>query len=245
MRPLRASFHCNVRMSFQGMSSGCDRKIITQADRSSFGDDSRYLACPRDHFRKCHFGNVNCSFESTSIVIVDVEIFHVRPILARCCGSRAPSPPAKIISEDAVSDCVCILLLSRKPVVVSSSRLFAPGRTGVTPRVVSCVRNRAFPVMPCAPDALSKLTSDISVFRSSRFDAISIYYSQPVVGFYICTLGPSYVVVDPCGRRVATSMRVAPKKASRTIYSPLYVINIHFSFYHCTINGEPDAILFI
>lgn len=176
------------------------------------------------------FDNVNCSFESTSIVIVDVEIFHVCPICTRCCGSRAPSPPAEIISEDAVSGCVCILLLSRKPVVVSSSRLFAPGRTGVTPRAVSYVRNRAFPVMRA--DALSKLTSDISVFRSSRFDAISIYYSQPVVGFYICTLGPSYVVVDPCGRRVATSMRVASKKALRTIYSFFYILSIYILLYN-------------
>lgn len=99
------------------------------------------------------FDNVNCSFESTSIVIVDVEIFHVRPIFTKMLRlARSIAAGREIISEDAVSGCVCILLLSRKPVVVSSSRLFAPGSHGRYPAPpVSYVRNRAFPVMPCAP----------------------------------------------------------------------------------------------
>lgn len=134
--------------------------------------------------------------------------------------AAAPSPPAEIISEDAVSDCVCILLLSRKPVVVSSSRLFAPGRTGVTPRLVSYVRNRAFPVMLCAPMLYqnSPLIFPYSEAPASTLSQFIIRNRLPV--FYICTLGPI------ASRRVAASMRVAPKRASRTIYI-FYSIILH------------------
>lgn len=97
---------------------------------------------------------LNCNSENKSAVIDRrEEIFHVHATrsiaiherLARASARARGLHRRRIISEDAVSETVCILLLSRKPVVVSSSRLFAPGRSGVTPaRVVSCVRNRTF-----------------------------------------------------------------------------------------------------
>jgi len=83
---------------------------------------------------------------------------------------------------------VCILLLSRKPVVVSSSRLFAPGHSGVTPRASYLVLEIGLSVMHAAADTLSKLTSDISVFhRDPRFDVISIIRNR-LLRFYVCTL---------------------------------------------------------
>jgi len=86
------------------------------------------------------------------------------------------------------SQTVCILLLSRKPVVVSSSRLFAPGHSGVTPRASYLVLEIGLSVMHAAADTLSKLTSDISVFhRDPRFDVISIIRNR-LLRFYVCTL---------------------------------------------------------
>lgn len=134
------------------------------------------------------------------------EILHVHAtrsiaIHERPSGSRERARGLRrlggIISEDAVSNRVCILLLSRKPVVVSSSRLFAPGRSGVTPRASAralasylVLEIAGFPLCaPHAADTLSKLTSDISVFHRGPPLRRYLDYSQPVAGFYVCTLG--------------------------------------------------------
>lgn len=138
--------------------------------------------------------------------------------LHRCW--QAPSPPAEIISEDAVSD-----LRSYPPALEKTGRRFvipiirtrSQGRYPA--RAVSYVRNRAFPVICCARRYFIKThLSHISVFRSSR----SLRRYLNLLFATGCRFLHLHFRAQLCSCANARNMRVAPKKASQTIYSLSY-----------------------
>jgi len=141
---------------------------------------------------------LNCSSENKSVVIDrQEEIFHVHEIDHdpwKASGSRGLYR-RRIISEDAVSNCVYPLALEKtgRRFVIPIIRTRSFGRYPA--RVVSCVRNRAFRYVRATQPILyqnSPLIFPYSIrtpSRPPRFGIISIIRNRlPVSTFalYVC-----------------------------------------------------------